>query len=214
MSPTQHSLNPTLRRLLAFCRMDRTWVRGEGVWLFDSGGRRFIDCYAQYGAVALGHNAKLVNDAVRGALDGLEPAMVQPYQARYAEQLADLLTRLGPGNLSRCIFATSGAEVAEAAIKLVRARTGRPIILSASGSFHGKTLGALALTGQPQHAEGFGPLPPGFEHVSFGDSQALAARFARAGDEIAALFLEPIQDRKSTRLNSSHIQKSRMPSSA
>ena len=179
------TLNPTLGRLLGLLRMDRTWVRGEGVWLTDAYGRRFLDCYAQYGAVALGHNAPCVTGAARAAIAAGEPAMVQPYRAPHAEALASMLTRLAPGNLSRCVFTTSGAEAVEAAIKLVRARTGRPIILSATGSFHGKTLGALAATGQTHHAEGFGPLPPGFE-----------------------------QDRKSTRLNSSHIQKSRMPSSA
>ena len=196
----EHSLNPTLQRLLKFCRMDRTWVRGEGVWLFDSNGRRFIDCYAQYGAVALGHNAKPVNDAVRAMIDRLEPAMVQPYRAQHAEGLADYLTRVAPGSLSRCIFATSGAEAAEGAIKLVRARTGRPLILSATGSFHGKTLGALALTGQPRHAEGFGPLPPGFEHVPFGDIETLAARLAEIGNDVAAVFLEPIQGEGGIRL--------------
>lgn len=187
------SLNPTLHELLALFRMDRAWVRGEGVWLFDPCGRRFLDCYAQYGAVALGHNAPCVTDAVRAALDSSEPAMVQPYRARYAEELATALARLAPGNLSRCIFTTSGTEAVEAAIKLVRARTRRPIILSANGSFHGKTLGALAVTGQPQYSEGFGPLPPGFERVEFGDAEALAARLAKDGDRIAAFFLEPIQ---------------------
>lgn len=195
-----HPLNPTLHRLLALFRMDRAWVRGEGVWLFDSHGRRFLDCYAQYGAVALGHNAPCVIDAVRAAFDGAEPAMVQPYRAPYAEELASRLTRLAPGNLSRGIFTTSGAEAVEAAIKLVRARTRRPIILSAHGSFHGKTLGALAVTGQTQYAEGFGPLPPGFERVEFGDAEALAARLAGDGDRIAAFFLEPIQGERGVHL--------------
>ncbi len=195
-----HSLNPTLHRLLALLRMDRAWVRGEGVWLFDSRGRRFLDCYAQYGAVALGHNAPCVTDAARAALDGAEPAMVQPYRAPHAEELATWLTRLAPGDLSRCIFTTSGAEAVEAAIKLVRARTRRPIILSANGSFHGKTLGALAVTGQTQYAECFGPLPPGFERVEFGDAEALAARFSMDGERIAAFFLEPIQGERGVHL--------------
>jgi acetylornithine/succinyldiaminopimelate/putrescine aminotransferase/predicted amino acid dehydrogenase len=187
------ALNPTLGRLLAACRMDRAWTRGEGAWLFDRDGRRFLDCYAQYGAVALGHNAPCVTAAVRASLDSLEPAMVQPYRAVHAEALASALARLAPGDLSCCIFATSGAEIVEAAIKLVRARIRRPIILSATGSFHGKTLGALALTGQLHHADGFGPLPAGFEHVEFGDADALAARLDDDGESVAALFLEPIQ---------------------
>jgi 4-aminobutyrate aminotransferase-like enzyme len=122
----EHSLNPTLGRLLALCRMDRRWVRGEGVWLSDHDGRRFLDCYAQYGAVMLGHNAVCVKNAVRAALDENEPAMVQPFRARHAEELANVLCQLAPGNLSRCVFASTGAEAVEIAIKLMRAGTGRP----------------------------------------------------------------------------------------
>jgi diaminobutyrate-2-oxoglutarate transaminase len=73
MSP---ALNPTLAQLLAMRRMDRTWERGEGVWLFDGDGRRFLDCYAQYGAVALGHNSPVINAAVRESMDNGVPAMV------------------------------------------------------------------------------------------------------------------------------------------
>src|SRR5205823_4210633 len=116
-------LNPTVRRLLALLGMNRTFVRGEGAWLIDAGGQRFLDCGAQYGAVALGHNAPCVRDAVRAALDAAEPAMVQPYRAAHAEALAERLTQLAPGRLTRCVFTTSGAETVEAAIKLARART-------------------------------------------------------------------------------------------
>jgi len=194
------ALNPTLHRLLRFCRLDRTWVRGEGVWLVDDKGRRFLDCYSQYGAVALGHNAPVVVAAVQAALQEGEPAMVQPYRAPQAVALAAELTRLAPGSLSRCLFTTSGAEAVEAAIKLVRCRTGRPIILSAQGSFHGKTLGALAATGQPRHAEGFGPAPPGFEHVPFGSAESLARRLERDASRVAAVLLEPIQGENGVQL--------------
>ena len=189
MSP----LNPTLRRLLSLFRMDRTWVRGEGAWLVDADGRRFLDCYSQYGAVGLGHNAPCVRAAVEAALAAAEPAMVQPYRGANADALATRLAELTPGRLARCIFTVSGAETVEAAIKLVRVRRDRPLILSAVGSFHGKTMGALALSGQGHHAEGFGPLAPGFEQVPFGDADALADRFSRDGERIAAVFLEPIQ---------------------
>jgi acetylornithine/succinyldiaminopimelate/putrescine aminotransferase/predicted amino acid dehydrogenase len=186
-------LNPTLHRLLALLRMDRSWRHASGVWLDDAAGRRFLDCYAQYGVHALGHNAPVVHAAVRAALDSQEPAMVQPYRARHAEELARAITRLAPGNLTHGVFASSGAEAVEAAIKLARTRSGRPIILAASGSFHGKTMGALAVTGQRQYSEGFGPPALGFEFVAFGDSNALAERFRRDGKRIAAFFLEPIQ---------------------
>ncbi len=191
------ALNPTLRRLLDHCGFDRSFVRGEGVWLTDSAGRRYLDCYSQYGAVALGHNAEVVRDAVHAALAEAQPAMVQPYRAPYAEALARRLAALS--GLPRCVFTTSGAEAVEAAIKLVRARTGRPIILSTEGSFHGKTMGALAATGQRQYALA-GPTPPGFERVPFGDVAALEARFTRDGAHIAAFLVEPIQGEAGVRL--------------
>src|SRR5215470_1821971 len=186
-------LNPTLHRLLRLLGMDRTWDRADGAWVIDSSGRRFLDCYAQYGVLGLGHNAPVVKAAVRAALDSSEPAMVQPYRAPHAEALARVLTDLAPGDLSWGVLTTSGAEAVEAAIKIVRSRTGRPLILSATGSFHGKTMGALALTGQQQYGDGFGPTPPGFDLVEFGDADALAARLEQDGKRVAAFFVEPIQ---------------------
>lgn len=188
---TASGLNSTLHRLLAHCGFDRSWVRGEGAWLWDESGRRFLDFYAQYGAVALGHNAPSVVAAAQSALRERVPAMVQPYRALHAEALARELTQLS--GLSHCLLSVSGAEVVEAAIKLVRARSGRPLIISAEGSYHGKTLGALAATGQPQYAAGFGPLPAGFVHVPFGDVAALTACLVANAGQVAAVILEPIQ---------------------
>jgi acetylornithine/succinyldiaminopimelate/putrescine aminotransferase/predicted amino acid dehydrogenase len=186
-------LNPSLKRLLSLCRLDRRWARAAGAWLFDENGRRFLDCYAQYGAVALGHNAKEVVDAALGCFDRLEPAMVQPYRAPNAEALAVELCRLAPRGLTRCVFTTSGAEAVEAAIKLVRARGQRSLILAAEGSFHGKTMGALAATGQRHHSEGFGPAAPGFAFVPYGDAAALERTLRAHAGEVAALILEPVQ---------------------
>jgi acetylornithine/succinyldiaminopimelate/putrescine aminotransferase/predicted amino acid dehydrogenase len=135
----------------------------------------------------------VVHAAVRAALDSQEPTMVQPYRAHHAEELARAIAALAPGNLSHGVFASSGAEAVEAAIKLARTRSGRPIILAAERSFHGKTMGALAVTGQQQYSQGFGPLASGFDFVAFGDSDALAERFRIDGHRIAAFFLEPIQ---------------------
>ena len=185
--------NPELRRLTALCGLDRRFVRGEGVWLTDAAGRRFLDAYAQYGAVVLGHNAPAVREAVEAALHDRVPAMVQPHEAAHAEALGRALAAEVPGGPRRCVFGTSGAEAVEAAIKLVRARSGRPVVLSAAGSFHGRTLGALAATGQAHHREGFGPMPPGFETVPYGDADALAYRLEREGERIAAFFVEPVQ---------------------
>ncbi len=187
------SLNPTIAQLLRVYRMDRTWVEGRGSRLWDESRRGFLDFYSQYGAVSLGHNHPAIVETVTSALTESAPAMVQPYRARYAVALAEELRRLTPGNLGHCVFTTSGAHAVETALKLVRMKTGRPLVLAAHGSFHGKTLGALALTGQRQYAHGFGPLPRGIEHVAFGDLDALEERFRTKGSRIAAFFVEPIQ---------------------
>lgn len=189
--PQGGALNPTLRRLLDHCGFDRRPVRGSGVWLFDAEGRRYLDAHAQYGALALGHNHPAVIAAARDALAAQIPAMVQPYRALQAEALATALaTATG---LPYCWLGSTGAEVVEAALKAVRRKTGRPGIVTALGSYHGKTLGALAATAQPQYQAGFGPLPDGFHPLPYGDSQALAALLQRRSDEIAAVLLEPIQ---------------------
>jgi acetylornithine/succinyldiaminopimelate/putrescine aminotransferase/predicted amino acid dehydrogenase len=186
-------LNPAIAQLLRLYRMDRTWAEAKGIRLWDEEGRAFLDFYSQYGAVALGHNHPAIVAAITSALGASAPAMVQPYRAPYAVALADELRRLSPGNLGHCVFTTSGAQAIETALKLVRMKTGRPLVLAARGSFHGKTLGALALTGQRHYAQGFGPLPRGVEHVAYGDLDALAERFRLKGNRIAAFFVEPIQ---------------------
>src|SRR5215510_5199719 len=89
--------NPELRRLMALCKLEHTFVQGQGVWLTDADGRRYLDAYAQYGAVALGHAAPEVAAAVRAALDARVPAMVQPYLAAQAEALGVRELRRGGG---------------------------------------------------------------------------------------------------------------------
>lgn len=187
------ALNPDLARLLKLVHLDRTWERGEGVWLFDRDGRKFLDFYSQFGALALGHNAPVVVDAVRDAIAEGRPAMVQPYRAPYAVALARELVRLAPQGLDRCVFTTSGAETVEAAIKLVRVRTGRRFIVSCEGAFHGKTMGAMAVSGRSVQQELFGPLSPYFARVPYGDSAALEEFLEKNGSDVAAVMLEPVQ---------------------
>jgi acetylornithine/succinyldiaminopimelate/putrescine aminotransferase/predicted amino acid dehydrogenase len=189
--PGSTRLNPERARLLGFAGMDRRFVRGEGVWLFDAHGRRFLDAYAQYGAVALGHNHPRLKDALNRALAADTPAMVQPYPAEYAEQLARALSAFTGGIHTRCVLTSSGAETVEAAIKLARLRSGRPWIVSATGAYHGKTLGALAASDRldiPAHHAA-----AGFAHVAHGDIDALAAFLREHGGETAGFIIEPIQ---------------------
>ncbi len=187
------ALNPELQRLLQFCNMDRRWVRAEGVWLYDERGRGFIDCNSQYGVMALGHNAKPVTEAVEDALSRQTPAMVQPFAAPHAVELAQRLTQLASGNIARCVFTNSGAETVETAIKLTRVATGRQTILSCDGAYHGKTLGAMAVSGDSAYGGLYGPRAPGFDRIPFGDIDALQRYFESNGEQLAAFFFEPIQ---------------------
>jgi acetylornithine/succinyldiaminopimelate/putrescine aminotransferase/predicted amino acid dehydrogenase len=193
MMHTNSALNPELARLLQYCNMDRSWRRGQGAWLYDDTGRRFLDCYAQYGAVVLGHNPPGPVAALRAALDDCQPAMVQPYRAPHAVTLAERLVALAPPGLARCVFTTSGAETVEAAIKLVRIATGRTLIVSCDGSFHGKTMGARAASGRVDGDDRFGPTPQGFSRVPFGDAAALAATLETNAGKVAAVMVEPVQ---------------------
>jgi acetylornithine/succinyldiaminopimelate/putrescine aminotransferase len=190
------ALNPTIKAVLASLGSDRAFVRGAGTRLWDAAGREYLDCWAQYGVLALGHNPPAVVAAVREALASGTPAFLQPYRAPHAEALAEELARRAPAGLARCQFTNSGAETVEAAIKLARAATGRTRILTAEGAYHGSTYAAMAASGQPEYRDGFGPLPAGFDSVPYGDGDALEARLARDGAETAAFIVEPIQGRR------------------
>ena len=167
-------------------------VRGREHWLWDAGGVQHLDFLSQYGVVSFGHNHPELVQALRGALDEELPAFGQPMTPVAAQQLADRLRDLCPGDLAHTVFTNSGAEAVEAAIKLARARTGRKVILSTSNAFHGKTLGALSATHKKDYQKPFGAPADGFEMVPFGDVDALDARLRRT-PQVAALLVEPIQ---------------------
>jgi acetylornithine/succinyldiaminopimelate/putrescine aminotransferase len=190
------ALNPTVKRVLQLLEADRRFVGGQGTRLFDDTGREYLDCWAQYGVLALGHNPPAVVAAIRQALADGAPAFLQPYRAPHAEALAERLVRGAPPGIAHCLFTNSGAEAVEASIKLCRAATGRTRILSAEGSYHGATFAAMAASGQADHKHGFGPLPEGFDHVPYGDAGALEARLDRDGEQTAAFLVEPIQGRR------------------
>jgi acetylornithine aminotransferase len=157
---------------------------GEGAYVWDAEGRRYLDFLAGIAVNALGHAHPAFVDAVAGQAARL--AHVSNYFASEPQlELAERLVRLSGG--SRVFFANSGAEAIEAAIKLSRL-TGRGRILSLAGSFHGRTMGSLSLTGKPALQEPFRPLLPGTQQITPDQlEQELAA-----GD-VAAFVVEPIQ---------------------
>jgi predicted acetylornithine/succinylornithine family transaminase len=183
----QHLLN-----LYGPIRMPMVIARGEGARLWDTEGREYLDFISGGRAVTgLGHCPPKVVEAIRkqaGQLIHVSNDFYTEPQLLLAKRLSDLFG-------GRCFFCNSGAEAAEAAIKLARKRayqTSGPEkheIVTALKSFHGRTMGALAATGQPKYHRGFQPLPGGFVHVPFNDIEALRNAVSAS---TCAIMLEPI----------------------
>ncbi|WP_207103078.1 aminotransferase class III-fold pyridoxal phosphate-dependent enzyme [Paracoccus shandongensis] len=186
-------LNPTRAHLLETFALDVAMLRGRGARLFDETGAEYLDFLSQYGALPFGHNPEAVWAALGAARAAERPSMIQPLRSLEAERLARRLAQAAPGDLSITTLTNSGAETVEAAIKLARIRTGRPLILSTRNGFHGKTLGALSATGKPLYQQGFNAPAPDFDYLPFGDLAALEARLEAGAGQIAAFILEPIQ---------------------
>ncbi|MFZ5650746.1 MAG: aminotransferase class III-fold pyridoxal phosphate-dependent enzyme [Bacillota bacterium] len=189
---TKH-VNPHLGDLLEQVRMDKVFTRGEGHYLYDSGGRSYLDFIAAYGALPFGYNPPEIWEALEEVRSLAQPSFIQPSALEAAGDLARRLTELAPGDMRYVTFTNSGAEAVEAAIKMARSATGRMGILSASNSFHGKTLGALSATGREYYQSPFGAPVAGFKTIPYGDIEALKEELEDGGPEYAALILEPIQ---------------------
>lgn len=148
------NLNPERAFLLKHIQFDKTMVKGDGVYLYDEQNNQYLDFLAQYGAVPFGHDPQDLRQAIANCAG--EPSMVQPFYTQGAKDLARELVNLEPEfNFAYAVLSNSGAESVEAALKMARAATGRQIIVSLELGFHGKTTGALAVTGNPLYSEAF-----------------------------------------------------------
>ncbi|MEY3681258.1 MAG: acetylornithine aminotransferase [Actinomycetota bacterium] len=168
--------------------------RGSGTELWDVNGKRYLDFLSGIAVVSLGHCNTAVNAAVTAQLNTLAHVsnfFANPAATRAATDLDELLHEAS-GHWGQIFLCNSGAEANEAAIKLARkfGGRGRHVVVSALGSFHGRTLAALAATGQPAKHEPFQPMPEGFRHVAFGD---LAALEASLDPSVAAVLIETVQ---------------------
>jgi acetylornithine aminotransferase len=162
--------------------------RGNGSRVWDEDGREYVDLLGGIAVNALGHAHPAVVGAVTRQLSTL--GHVSNFFATQPQiTLAERLLELVGNSHGKVFFANSGAEANEAALKLTR-RTGRTHLVAAEGSFHGRTMGSLALTSKAAYREPFEPLPGHVTFVPYGDSAALAAAVT---DETAAVVLEPIQ---------------------
>ena len=166
----------------------RVFVRGEGCYVWDADGRRHLDLLAGIAVNALGHAHPTVLAAVTGqiaTLGHVSNFFATPAQVALATRLAGLT---GDPD-AKVFFTNSGTEANEAAFKLTR-MTGRTKIVSTEGAFHGRSMGALAITHNPKYRAPFEPLPGDVTFVPYGDVEALAAA---VDDTVAAVVLEPIQ---------------------
>jgi acetylornithine aminotransferase len=167
-------------------------VSGHGAVVTDADGKRYLDLLGGIAVNALGHAHPAVVRAVTAQIATL--AHVSNYFSHPAVlALAERLQEIsGAGSTGRVLFTNSGTESNEAAFKIARL-TGRLRIIATDQGFHGRTMGALAMTGQPAKRDPFEPMPPGVEFVPYGDTAALAAAVDAAPDTVAAVILEPIQ---------------------
>ncbi|MFE6969926.1 acetylornithine transaminase [Isoptericola sp. NPDC057653] len=179
----------------------RVLVRGEGAYVWDADGRRYLDLLAGIAVNALGHAHPTLTAAISaqlGTLGHVSNFFATPTQIGLAERLLHLA---GAPAGSRVFFTNSGTEAVEAAFKMARRNRGedgsRTRVLALEGGFHGRSMGALALTAKAAYREPFEPLPGGVEHVPFGDTAALEEAFSPAAvaerGGVAALVLEPLQ---------------------
>ena len=165
-------------------------VRAEGSWLYTSDGRRYLDLIAGIGVSALGHGNPVVRDAIESQMRRHLHVMVYgEYVIESQVRLAARLAQLLPRPLDRVYFTNSGAEAIEGTLKAVRKYTRRSAFVAFDGAYHGDTMGALALAGNPAFRAPFGVLPGPVRHLPFGDVQSLGA----IDETIAAVVVEPVQ---------------------
>jgi ornithine--oxo-acid transaminase len=189
---TLHSrhLNEQMVRVLRAIGYDVDFCRGSGQYLFDRNGERYLDLLSGFGVFAIGRNHPALRDALKNVLDSELPNLVQLDVSTLAGILAERLLAHVP-YLDKVLFANSGAEAVEAAIKFARAATGRPGLVYCEHAFHGLTTGALALNGDAIFRDGFEPLLPDCIRIPFNDLPALER--ALSSRNVAAFIVEPIQ---------------------
>ena len=185
----QKFVNPTQVALLKVGGFDHIEHRAEGVTLTDLEGNTYIDCLGGYGIFSLGHRHPKVVEAVKRQLD-LIPLGSKTFLNKPLADLSAKLAELAPGDLQYSFISNSGAEAAEAALKFARMASGKTDFISTEGAYHGKTMGALAITGRAVYRKPFEPMLPGGCFVPFNDADAIEAAIT---DKTAAVILEPVQ---------------------
>ncbi len=181
-------INPYLAKLTSFAGFGIE-MKGEGCYIYDHEGRKFLDCLGGYGTFAVGHLHPFVVEAVKRQLDNLALSG-KAFFTKQAADLAEKLAEITPDGLEFSFFNNSGTEAVEAALKFAKASTGRAKIVSTVGSYHGKTIGALSVTGREKYRKRFEPLMPGVVFVEYGDASAAEQHIDHT---TACMIVEPVQ---------------------
>lgn len=184
-------INPVFVKMLKTIGFDKPYVRGEGCYLWDADGHKYLDLLTGWGVFALGRNHPKVKAILKQLLDHDAPNLIRMDCGLLSGLVAEMLTKHTPPALSRVFFCNSGTETVEGAIKFAHCYTGRQKIVYCDHSFHGLTNGALALNGADFFRERMGDLMPGTVKIPFNDLAALEK--ALSSKDIAAFFVEPVQ---------------------
>jgi len=181
-------INPGLAKLMQFAGFG-VEVSAEGMYITDHLGRQYLDFLGGYGVFSLGHRHP---DVLRAVVDQLQkqPLSSKTFFNPVQGELARRLSEVAPAGLQFTFFSNSGTEAVEAALKMARAATGRTGFVSTEGGYHGKTLGALSVTGREKYRKPYQPLVPGASFVPYGD---LAAAEQAINETTAAFIVETVQ---------------------
>ena len=187
----QRHINPAFVKMLKTIGFDKGYVRGEGCYLWDAEGNKYLDLLTGWGVFALGRNHPKIKAVLQQVLDNQLPNLVRMDCSLLAGLAAEKLTSHTGGDLSRVFFCNSGTETIEGALKFARCYTGRQEIIYCDHAFHGLTHGSLSINGADFFRERFGPLLANTRKIPFNDIAAL--EHALAGKQAAAFVLEPVQ---------------------
>ncbi len=182
-------INPGFTSLLSMLDSDKHFVKAKGPLVWDNYGNEYVDFLSGYGSLNLGHNHPVVLKAIETVKEN--PFLIQASISKLTAVMGYNLAQLAPGDLKNCFFCNSGDESIEGALKLARAATGRKKFIYCEGAFHGRTFGALSVSGMKKYRKPFQPLLPDCVEIPYGDLGALekALKTKRA----AAFIVEPIQ---------------------
>src|SRR5262245_36526240 len=184
-------VDPAFTKLLGVLGYGRVYARAEDVYVWDDQGRRYLDLLAGFGSVNVGHNHPRLISRLQEFLGGRELNLCHTGPSAHAAALAEELARAAGPPLEISLFATSGAEAVEAAMKLARAATGRQRIVACEKAYHGLSLGTISLSDSARMREPFEPLLERCTVVPFGDITALERELAAR--DVAAFIVEPVQ---------------------